>query len=67
MFAALDRAGRTIMLVTHESNIAAPARRVIRLRDGRIDTVTENPADGSRDGSAGRSRVQFPESPGTTG
>ncbi len=45
MLAALNRAGRTIVLVTHEPDIAARARRVVRLRDGRIDSVTENPPD----------------------
>jgi len=32
----LNRAGRTILLITHEHDIAAHARRVIRLVDGRI-------------------------------
>jgi putative ABC transport system ATP-binding protein len=30
--------GQTIVLVTHEDNIAAHARRTIRLRDGRIES-----------------------------
>ncbi|MFM7292924.1 MAG: ABC transporter ATP-binding protein [Planctomycetia bacterium] len=46
MLAALNRAGRTIVLVTHEPDITARARRVVRLRDGRIESVTENPPDG---------------------
>jgi putative ABC transport system ATP-binding protein len=40
----LNRAGRTIILVTHEQVIAEHARRVISLRDGRIvadDAVTQ--------------------------
>ena len=34
----LDRGGRTLILVTHESDIAAYTRRIIRLHDGRIDS-----------------------------
>jgi len=37
LLAALNRAGRTIIMVTHEADIAAYAHRVIRLRDGRIE------------------------------
>ena len=32
----LHRSGRTIVLITHENEVAAHARRVVRLRDGRI-------------------------------
>ena len=32
----LNRAGRTVVLITHEEDIAAHAERVIRLRDGKI-------------------------------
>ncbi|MFM8892701.1 MAG: ABC transporter ATP-binding protein, partial [Planctomycetia bacterium] len=32
----------TIVLVTHEDDIAARARQVVRLRDGRIERITEN-------------------------
>lgn len=42
MFTALNRAGRTIVLITHEPDIAARAGRVVRLRDGRIESVTEH-------------------------
>ena len=36
LLAALNGQGRTIVLITHESDIAAFARRVVRLRDGLI-------------------------------
>ena len=32
----LNRAGRTIVLITHEPDVAEHARRLIRLVDGRI-------------------------------
>ncbi|SHF49385.1 putative ABC transport system ATP-binding protein [Fodinibius roseus] len=46
LFEELYRMGNTILLVTHEDEIADHARRTIRLRDGRIesDTKVENPA-----------------------
>src|SRR4029077_3678291 len=37
LFARLHQSGNTIILVTHEPDIAAHARRVIRLRDGKIE------------------------------
>ena len=36
LFDDLNRAGNTIVLVTHEEEIAAHARRVVRLLDGRV-------------------------------
>ncbi len=43
IFDSVHRAGRTVVMITHEEDIAARARRVIRLRDGQIlsDTVNE--------------------------
>lgn len=38
MFDELHAAGQTIILVTHEDDIAAHANRTIRLRDGRIES-----------------------------
>jgi putative ABC transport system ATP-binding protein len=37
LFARLHQGGNTIILVTHESDIAAHAHRVIRLRDGKVE------------------------------
>ena len=36
LFAKLNQDGNTIVLVTHEEDIAAHARRVVRLRDGKV-------------------------------
>jgi putative ABC transport system ATP-binding protein len=36
MFSELNRGGRTVILITHEDDIAAYAKRVVRLRDGLI-------------------------------
>jgi putative ABC transport system ATP-binding protein len=38
LLCALNDAGRTIIMVTHENDIAAWARRVVRLRDGRVES-----------------------------
>jgi putative ABC transport system ATP-binding protein len=37
LFARLHQQGNTIILVTHEAEIAAHAHRIIRLRDGKIE------------------------------
>ena len=36
LFDKLNSSGNTIVLVTHEEDIAAHARRVVRLRDGKV-------------------------------
>jgi putative ABC transport system ATP-binding protein len=36
LFESLNDAGKTIIMVTHEDEVAAHAKRVIRLRDGRV-------------------------------
>src|SRR4051812_46612993 len=38
----LNRAGKTIIMVTHENDIAAWARRVVRLRDGQVESDVRN-------------------------
>jgi len=44
LFSEIHRKGNTIVLVTHEEDIARHAHRIVRLRDGKIesDTVNEN-------------------------
>jgi len=37
--------GVTVVVVTHERDVAAATRRIIRLRDGRIENAHEKPAD----------------------
>jgi len=36
LFAELNRSGRTIIMVTHDEEVAAHARRILRVRDGLI-------------------------------
>ena len=38
----LNRAGKTIIMVTHENDIAAWARRVVRMRDGHVESDERN-------------------------
>ena len=38
IFGAIQSAGNTVVLVTHEEDIANYAHRVVRLRDGVIET-----------------------------
>ncbi|MEJ5341151.1 MAG: ABC transporter ATP-binding protein [Thermogutta sp.] len=42
LFEELNRQGKTIILVTHEPDVGSRARRIIRLRDGRIESITGN-------------------------
>ena len=39
----LNNSGKTIIMVTHENDIAEWARRMIRMRDGRIESDVRNP------------------------
>lgn len=40
LFEAIHQAGNTIILVTHEEDIARRARRIVRMRDGLIESDT---------------------------
>jgi putative ABC transport system ATP-binding protein len=48
LFAELHAAGQTLMLVTHEPDIAAHAQRILYLKDGRIERDEEVHATGGR-------------------
>jgi len=47
LFQDLNRQGKTVIIVTHEEDIARHCKRIIRFRDGRIvqDEQVENPTD----------------------
>ena len=53
MFSRLNAGGRTIILITHEDEIAAYAKRTVRLRDGLIvDDRRRLPVDAAPAGIA---------------
>jgi macrolide transport system ATP-binding/permease protein len=61
LLAELHREGRTIILITHDPNVAAHAARVIELRDGR---VIRDERTGSRDAVAATPRELGTARPG---
>lgn len=42
----MHRSGRTVILITHDNGIAAQARRVVRIMDGKIESDTMNESFG---------------------
>ena len=44
-FANIWRQGNTVILVTHEADIAAHARRAVRMRDGKIESDRKKPLE----------------------
>jgi putative ABC transport system ATP-binding protein len=43
LFADIHRKGNTLLMVTHEEDIARHAHRIIKLKDGMIESDTKNP------------------------
>ena len=50
IFTRLNEEGRTVVLITHEPDVASQARRVIRLSDGEV--VEDRPTGGANDHAA---------------
>jgi putative ABC transport system ATP-binding protein len=42
LFQEINNAGITVLIVTHERDIAARTQRIIRLRDGIIESIVAN-------------------------
>jgi putative ABC transport system ATP-binding protein len=42
LFEEIHKNGNTIILVTHEEDIAMHAHRIVRLKDGIVETDTQN-------------------------
>jgi putative ABC transport system ATP-binding protein len=61
LFRELNDQGNAIILVTHEEDIAAHARRIIRIRDGRISD--DRPNDSSRAELVARAKREALEGP----
>jgi putative ABC transport system ATP-binding protein len=59
LFQQLNRLGKTVILVTHENDIAGYARRLIRMRDGVI--VADDPVASPRDATFDIRTATVPE------
>lgn len=59
LFEELNREGRTIIMVTHEDEVAEHAKRVVRLRDGLLQSDVKN-SEASRQAAAQRALELVP-------
>jgi ABC-type methionine transport system ATPase subunit len=61
LFDVLHREGQTIVVVTHERDIAQRCRRIVRLRDGAIESeevvASEDPSFDAPDGEASEATI----------
>ena len=55
IFEELNDSGRTVVMITHEDDVAAHADRLVRLADGRV--VTDGTVLAESDSSVGRARI----------
>ena len=53
LFRRLHEGGQTIVMVTHDDEVAAVSDRIVRMRDGRIDDGREHAAAGAAGGVFG--------------
>ena len=64
LFQALNREGMTVVLVTHDAEVARHARRVVRFRDGRIVSDQTQVAADAREGLAALDAERDQHEPG---
>ncbi|HEY4452594.1 MAG TPA: ABC transporter ATP-binding protein [Solirubrobacteraceae bacterium] len=66
IFALLNQEGRTVVLITHEPDVAAAANRVIRLSDGEVVEDERTRPLGARASAPGRVGPAYPGAPADT-
>jgi putative ABC transport system ATP-binding protein len=60
LFDELHRQGQTVIVITHEASVAAHARRIVRLRDGQVESDLPAEQDGALQAQAERERSPGP-------
>lgn len=51
LFEELHSQGNTIVIVTHENEVGQHAKRIVRFRDGKVESDSQNEVAAGRDGS----------------